>query len=257
MLVIPAIDLLDGRCVRLEEGRRERATVFADDPAAQAAAFAAQGALRLHVVDLDGAFEGRPKNATSIAAIARAVTIPVQVGGGLRDAAAVDAVLELGARFAILGTVAAREPAALAAICARHPGRVLVAIDARDGRVAVRGWVEATDLDPATLARATEAAGAAGIVYTDIARDGTGRGVNVEATTRLAEAVRIPVVASGGVGTLDDVRRLAARGSIGGVVIGQALYTGQVRLREAIAAATAMETATGTGSGTGTGEGSH
>jgi phosphoribosylformimino-5-aminoimidazole carboxamide ribotide isomerase len=237
VIVIPAIDLKDGRCVRLVEGRADTATVFGDDPVAWARRFAAEGARRLHVVDLDGAFAGGPRHAAVIAAMVQGVApVPVEVGGGLRDLAAVGDVLATGARWAILGTAAALEPDLLAAAGARWPGRILVGVDAVDGRVAVDGWTRVLDLTAGDLARRAGAAGAAGVVYTDVRRDGTGRGPNLEATAALAASAPLPVIASGGVAGVEDLVRLSAIPGVVGAVVGRALYTGAVDLRAALAA---------------------
>jgi phosphoribosylformimino-5-aminoimidazole carboxamide ribotide isomerase len=237
MLIIPAIDLQDGRCVRLVEGRAGTATVFGDDPVAMARRWAAEGAPRLHVVDLDGAFTGRPRHAAEIAAIVAAVAVPVEVGGGLRDLAALEAALGTGARWAILGTTAALDPGLLDGACARWPDRILVGVDAVDGRVAVRGWTEVLPLSAPELARRAAAAGAAGVIYTDVRRDGTGRGPDLPGTAAVAAAAGVPVIASGGIGRLDDVLRLAALPGVAGAIVGRALYTGAVDLRAALAAA--------------------
>lgn len=237
MIVIPAVDLRDGRCVRLREGRADAETVFSDDPVAVATRWAALGGARLHVVDLDGAFAGAPRQAALIAKIVAAVApMPVEAGGGLRDAAAVEAMLETGARWAVVGTRAVLDPAFLADICRRHPDRVIVAVDARGDRVAVKGWTETTALTVAEAGRRALDAGAAALLYTDVSRDGTEQGPNVEDTAALARAVALPVLASGGVGTLDDIRRLAHLPGVTGVVVGRALYTGAVTLPDAIAA---------------------
>ena len=239
MLIVPAIDLKHGRCVRLVEGRADSATVFGDDPVQMARRFAAAGAERLHVVDLDGAFDGRPRQAALIAAIATAVPVPIQVGGGLRDLAALGAVLDAGARWAILGTSAARDPGLLAAACQAWPERILVGVDAVDGRVAVEGWTEVVPLLALDLARRARAAGAGAIVYTDVRRDGTGRGPNLEATAALAAGAGCPVIASGGVAGLDDLVALAGIPGVVGAVVGRALYTGAIDLRAALAAVAA------------------
>ncbi len=237
MIVIPAVDLRDGRCVRLREGRADAETVFSDDPVAVATRWAALGGARLHVVDLDGAFAGAPRQAALIAKIVAAVAPrPVEAGGGLRDAAAVEAMLETGARWAVVGTRAVLDPAFLADICQRHPDRVIVAVDARGDRVAVKGWTETTPLGVVEAGRRALDAGAAALLYTDVSRDGTEQGPNVEDTAALARAVALPVLASGGVGTLDDIRRLARLPGVTGVVVGRALYTGAVTLPDAIAA---------------------
>ena len=237
MIVIPAIDLQGGRCVRLVEGRADSATVFGDDPVAMARQWAARGARRLHVVDLDGAFAGAPQHAALLRAIVAAVpTVPVEVGGGLRDLVTLEAALETGARWAVLGTAAALEPTLLEAACARWPGRILVGVDAIDGRVAVRGWTDVLPLEALELTRRAAAAGAAGVIYTDVRRDGTGRGPNLEATAALAAGATVPVIASGGIAGLDDLVRLAAIPNVIGAVVGRALYTGAVDLQAAMAA---------------------
>jgi phosphoribosylformimino-5-aminoimidazole carboxamide ribotide isomerase len=236
MRIYPAIDLRGGRCVRLLEGDFAQETVYGDDPVAVAKRFERDGATWLHVVDLDGARAGRPVQAELIAAICRAVSMPVQVGGGLRDVAAVEAVLATGAARAIVGTAAVRDPALCAEICARHPGRVAVGVDVRDGRVWVSGWLEEEALDPLTLGRRVAGEGAAAVIYTDIGRDGTERGPDVEGTKALADALAIPVIASGGVGGVEHVRALGPIG-VDGVIIGRALYTGAVTLTDALAAA--------------------
>ncbi len=236
MLVIPAIDLKDGRCVRLVRGDMAQATVYADDPAAVARGFAAAGAEWIHVVDLDGAIRGAPVNADAIAAVCRAVGARVEVGGGVRDLATLERVFAAGAGRVVLGTAALEDPGFFQAACRRHPGAILAGIDARRGRVAVAGWVRDSDTDVATLAARVADAGAAGIVFTDIARDGTGDGVNAAAVDALAARVTLPVIASGGVATLDDVRALVAlaRPNLVGVIVGRALYTGAVDLGAAL-----------------------
>lgn len=234
-LVIPAIDLRGGRCVRLVQGRAEAETVFSDDPVGMARHWAAAGAPRLHVVDLDGAFAGRPAQGELVARIAAAVDVPVQAGGGLRDLAAVEAVLAAGARWAVLGTRAALDPGFLLAACQRFEDRIVVAVDAADGRVAVDGWTRVLELEATALARDAAAAGAAAVLYTDIARDGTAAGPNVWSTARVARAAGIPVLASGGIGGLADLRQLAELDGVAGVIVGRALYTGAVDLRRALA----------------------
>jgi phosphoribosylformimino-5-aminoimidazole carboxamide ribotide isomerase len=236
LIVIPAIDLHQGRCVRLRQGRVETATVYGDDPVEWARRFVAEGAARLHVVDLDGAFGGAPRHAALIAAIARAVTVPVQVGGGLRDLDTVAAALATGARWAILGTGAALEPLFLEGACRRWPGQVMVSVDAVSGQVAVDGWTRALPLTAQALARRAAAAGAVAVIYTDVHRDGTGRGPNLEATAALARDAGIPVIASGGVAGIADLVALAAVPGVVGAIVGQALYTGSVGLRDALAA---------------------
>jgi phosphoribosylformimino-5-aminoimidazole carboxamide ribotide isomerase len=241
MTIYPAIDLRGGRCVRLWQGAFERETVYDDDPVAVAQRFQAEGARALHVVDLDGARAGHPAQAPLVAAICAAVDIPVQVGGGLRDQAAVDAVLATGAERAILGTAAVRGPQFARAACRTHPGRIAIALDARGGRLRVAGWTEEEAGDAAEVAARVAAFGVVAIIYTDIGRDGTEQGPDIVGTRRVARAAGVPVLASGGIGSLEDVRavaRLAAEG-VAGVIIGRALYTGAVRLPEALAVAEA------------------
>jgi phosphoribosylformimino-5-aminoimidazole carboxamide ribotide isomerase len=239
MTIYPAIDLRGGRCVRLLQGAFERETVYGDDPVAVARGFAAAGARWLHVVDLDGARAGHPVQRDLVAAICAAVDVPVQTGGGLRDAAAVEAVLAAGAARAVVGTVAVRDPALCQALCAAHPGRIVVGLDARDGALRVGGWTEETAVAPGVLAARVAALGAAAIVYTDIGRDGTEHGPDVDGTRAVARSAGVPVIASGGVGSLADVRAIAALAADGvtGVIIGRALYTGAVRLADALAVA--------------------
>ena len=233
--IVPAVDLKAGRCVRLRQGRADAETVFSDDPVAMARRWQDAGARRLHVVDLDGAFAGRPAQTALVAAMIRAVSIPVEVGGGLREIAHVEAVLAAGARWAIVGTRAALDPAFLGEVCERFRDRVIIGVDASDGRVAVDGWTRVLDLDAIALARDAAAAGAAGIIYTDIARDGTQTGPNLWSTGAVAQAAGIPVFASGGVGSLDDIRQLATVAGLAGVVVGRALYSGAVDLAAAVA----------------------
>ena len=237
MIVIPAIDLKEGRCVRLEQGLMERDTVFNDNPAAQALEWQRQGAELLHIVDLDGAFAGEPKNRAAIEAIVGAISIPTQLGGGIRDLATVEAYLAIGLSRVILGTAAQRNPELVKEACARFPGRIVVGIDAKNGMVAVQGWAEVTGVTAVELAKKFEGYGVAAIIYTDIARDGMLQGPNLEATRALAEAVSIPVIASGGVSTLKDIENLMAIEQYGvtGVITGKAVYTGAINLAEAIA----------------------
>ena len=232
--VIPAVDLKGGRCVRLLHGRADAETVFSGDPVAMARRWEQEGAPRLHVVDLDGAFGGGPAQAAIVRDIVRAIAIPVEVGGGLRTVEHVEAVLEAGARWAIVGTRAALDPQFLGEICRRFDARIIVGIDASDGRVAVDGWTRVLDLDAMALARDAAAAGADAIIYTDIARDGTQGGPNIWSTEAVARAAGIPVFASGGVGSLDDIRQVAGIPGVEGVIVGRALYTGAVRLRDAL-----------------------
>jgi phosphoribosylformimino-5-aminoimidazole carboxamide ribotide isomerase len=233
--IVPAVDVKGGRCVRLVQGRADAETVFGDDPVSMARRWQAEGAERLHVVDLDGAFAGRPAQTAVVREIIQALDIPVEVGGGLREPAHVEMVLEAGARWAIVGTRAALEPAFLGLVCDRYPDHIIVGIDASDGRVAVDGWTRVLDLDAQALARAAAAAGAAAIIYTDIARDGTQAGPNFWSTAAVARAAGIPVFASGGVGSLEDIRQLTAVAGLAGVIVGRALYSGAVDLRRALA----------------------
>jgi phosphoribosylformimino-5-aminoimidazole carboxamide ribotide isomerase len=237
VIVIPAIDLKGGRCVRLVQGKASAETVFSDDPVAVAERWESEGARRLHVVDLDGAFGGGPAQMALIHKIARAVSIPLEVGGGLRTMEHVEAVLEIGVRWAIVGTRAALDPGFLGDVCRRFGDRIIVGLDASDGRVAVDGWTRVLELEAVTVARDAAAAGACTIIYTDIARDGTQTGPNVRSTEALARAAKIPVIASGGVGSLEDIRQLSAIPGIDGVIVGRALYTGAVSLRAALAEA--------------------
>ena len=236
MLIIPAIDLKAGQCVRLYQGDMDRATVYSDDPVETAQRWQREGSPRLHVVDLDAAVSGTTVNTSAIERICQALSIPVQVGGGIRSLATLERLLSLGVSRAILGTVAHRQPTLVAEACARFPGRITVGIDARAGRVAVQGWTETTDLEATDLALRCQDQGVSEIVYTDISRDGTQQGVNHEATGALAEAVSVPVIASGGVASTADIQRLLPFESSGvmGVIIGRALYTGGVQLGEAI-----------------------
>jgi len=235
MIFFPAIDLKDGQCVRLLRGEMDAATVFNDDPGAQAAAFEAQGCRWLHVVDLNGAFAGRPVNADAVRAILGAVSVPVQLGGGIRDLETIAFWLDAGIRRTILGTVAVRDPDLVRQACREYPGRIALGIDAKDGRVAVEGWAEVSELAALELARRFEDAGAAAIIYTDISRDGAMQGPNVAATIELARSVSIPVIASGGVATMDDLAALAKDGAglLEGVISGRAVYDGAIEVRAA------------------------
>ncbi|MBI3637740.1 MAG: 1-(5-phosphoribosyl)-5-[(5-phosphoribosylamino)methylideneamino]imidazole-4-carboxamide isomerase [Candidatus Rokubacteria bacterium] len=237
MIVIPAVDVKDGRCMRLREGRADAETVFSDDPVAMAQRWAARGAARLHVVDLDGAFAGAPRQAALVAKMVAAVApVPVEVGGGLRDAAAVEAALETGARWAVVGTRAALDAAFVVEICRRYRDRIIVAVDARGDRVAIKGWTETVTETVGDVARRARDAGAAAVLYTDVSRDGTGAGPNVEDTARLAATAGLPVLASGGVASVDDLRALAKIAGVAGTVVGRALYTGAIDLAAAITA---------------------
>jgi phosphoribosylformimino-5-aminoimidazole carboxamide ribotide isomerase len=236
VILFPAIDLKDGLAVRLEQGDMARATVFNRDPAEQARIFAAQGFQYLHLVDLDGAFAGRPMNAAAVERILAAVQIPVQLGGGIRDRATIEAWLGKGVTRVIIGTAAVRDPALVKAAAGAFPGRIVVGLDARDGKVAVEGWEATSELSALDLARRFEDAGVAAIVYTDVARDGMLKGLNLEATIALADAVSIPVIASGGLASIDDVRALlAARAQkLAGAIVGRALYDGRLNAAEAL-----------------------
>jgi phosphoribosylformimino-5-aminoimidazole carboxamide ribotide isomerase len=239
VIVYPAIDLRGGRCVRLREGDFARETIYGDDPPAMARQWEAAGAEWLHVVDLDGARAGSPVQLALVAAICRAVSIPVQVGGGLRDRAAVERVLAAGAARAIVGTVAVRAPLECESICRACPGRIAVGLDARDGRLRTTGWLEESGVDALQVAPRVAAMGAAAIVYTDIGRDGTQEGPDIDGTRAVAHAAGIPVIASGGIGCVDHIRAVAglAADGVAGVIVGRALYTGSVALTDAIAAA--------------------
>ncbi len=236
MILYPAIDLKDGRCVRLVRGEMAQATVFNDDPAAQARQFADQGFAWLHIVDLNGAFAGKPVNATAVDAILGAVSIPVQLGGGIRSLATIEAWLDKGIARVILGTVAVRNPRLVREACAAFPGRIAVGIDARAGKVAVEGWAEASELGAAELARRFEGAGVAAIVYTDIDRDGVLSGLNLPATADLARSTSIPVIASGGLAGLDDIEALLRpeHRMIAGAIAGRALYDGRLDAKAAL-----------------------
>jgi phosphoribosylformimino-5-aminoimidazole carboxamide ribotide isomerase len=237
LTLYPAIDLKDGACVRLRRGEMDQATVYSDDPAAQARAWQESGCRWLHVVDLNGAFAGQSVNAAAVDAILAAAAVPVQLGGGIRDLAAVERWLAAGVRRVILGSAAVRDPALVRESCRRFPGRVAVGIDARDGFVATDGWAETSTLAATDLAARFADAGVAAIIYTDIARDGMLGGLNLEATAGLATSSAIPVIASGGVGSLDDLRALKAltHPNIEGVIVGRALYDGRIDPAAAIA----------------------
>lgn len=237
MILYPAIDLKDGQCVRLFKGEMEKATVFSDDPAAQAAQFEAAGCEWIHLVDLNGAFAGQPVNAAAVEAILARVKVPCQLGGGIRDMATIAAWLEKGLARVILGTVAVENPALVREAAAAFPGQVAVGIDARDGRVATKGWATETDVMVTDLARSFEDAGVAAIIYTDINRDGAMGGPNIEATAALARAVSIPVIASGGVSSLADLIALRDCGAgLDGAISGRALYDGAIDLPAALKA---------------------
>ena len=237
MIILPAIDLKEGKCVRLEQGLMDRDTVYHDNPAEQARIWQEQGGELLHIVDLDGAFAGVPKNRDAIKAIVEAITIPSELGGGIRHLQTIEAYLELGIDRVILGTVAKENPQLVEEACKKYPGRIVVGIDARDGLVAVRGWADVTAKKATEMAREMAGFGVEAIIYTDIARDGMMQGPNIEATRKLAESIDIPVIASGGLSSLDDIRRLMAIESAGvtGVITGKAIYSGAIDLREAVA----------------------
>lgn len=236
MLIIPAIDLKDGECVRLRQGRMEDSTVFSSDPVAMARQWVAAGGRRLHLVDLNGAFAGEPVNGEVVTDIARAFPeLPVQIGGGIRSGDAIEAYLQAGVSYVIIGTRAVKEPGFVTEMCRQFPGHIIVGIDAKQGRVATDGWAEVTDVMAADLARRFEADGVSAIVYTDIDRDGMMQGVNVKATAAMADASPIPVIASGGIATIEDIRALnaVAHKGILGAITGRAIYEGALDVAEA------------------------
>ena len=237
VILFPAIDLKNGQCVRLEQGDMARATVFNLDPAAQASHFAAQGFEYLHVVDLDGAFAGKPVNALAVEAMLAKVTMPVQLGGGIRDLKTVEAWLEKGITRVIIGTAAVRDPELVKSAARKFPGRVAVGLDARDGKVAVEGWAATSEVTALDIARRFEDAGVAAIIFTDIARDGLLKGLNLDATVELADRISIPVIASGGFASIDDVKALLAPRAkkLAGAIVGRALYDGRLDPAAALA----------------------
>ena len=237
MILFPAIDLKNGQCVRLEQGDMARATVFNLDPAAQARSFAAQGFEYLHVVDLDGAFAGKPVNAQAVEAMLKAITMPVQLGGGIRDLRTVEAWLEKGISRVIIGTAAVRDPALVKNAAKAFPGRVAVGLDARDGKVAVEGWAETSQVTALEIAQRFEDAGVAAIIFTDIARDGLLKGLNLDATIALADRISIPVIASGGLASIDDIKAMLTprAGKLAGAIAGRALYDGRLDPAAALA----------------------
>jgi phosphoribosylformimino-5-aminoimidazole carboxamide ribotide isomerase len=243
VILFPAIDLKDGRCVRLRRGAMESATVFNDDPGAQALSFERAGFSWLHCVDLDGAFAGKPANAEAIRAIRAATSLPIQLGGGIREMAAIEGWLAAGITRVILGTVALKNPALVKEAARAFPGKIVVGADAVGGKIATEGWAEVSDLTPADLGRRFEDAGVAAILFTDVDGDGLLGGVNVTATAALAKAVRIPVIASGGVGSIADIEALIAakEPNIEGVVIGRALYDGKIEPKEALGLANSVQ----------------
>ncbi len=237
MLIIPAIDLKEGKCVRLQQGLMDKATVYGEDPGAMAKHWQNQGAELLHVVDLNGAFAGAPRNLDAIKSIRQAVTMSIEVGGGIRDLATIGTLVSIGVERIILGTAAIENPQFVAEACAKYPGRIIVGIDAKDGLVAIRGWAEVTKVKAIDLANQMQENGVIAIIYTDIKRDGMLSGPNVEATRDLARALHIPVIASGGVHTMKDIENLLAvrQAGVSGVITGKAIYSGSLDLKEAIA----------------------
>jgi len=242
MLIIPAIDLKDGRCVRLQQGRMDTATVFSDDPVAMAKHWSGLGARRLHIVDLNGAIAGRPKNEKIIRDVIRAVgdATPIEIGGGIRDLDTIESYLDAGVGYVIIGTAAVKNPGLLHDACYAFPGHIIVGLDAKDGKVAVEGWSKMTGHDVVDLAKKFEDYGVEALVYTDIGRDGMMTGVNMDATLKLARAIKIPIIASGGLNSVDDVRQicsqLASEGVVGAIA-GRALYEGKLDFKQAQAAA--------------------
>ncbi|MDI6801593.1 MAG: 1-(5-phosphoribosyl)-5-[(5-phosphoribosylamino)methylideneamino]imidazole-4-carboxamide isomerase [Thermodesulfovibrionales bacterium] len=234
MIVIPAIDLKDGQCVRLLQGKKEDATVYSDDPASTAKKWESCGAKLLHVVDLDGAFTGSQKNIESIRKIRQAVNMEIEVGGGIRDMDRIDLLISLGINRVILGTVAIEKPDLIKEACRKYPGKVLVGIDAKNGLVAVKGWVEVTEVKAKNLALKMQEYGAAGIIYTDISKDGMMTGPNIKATREMVESLNIPVIASGGVSSITDIKNLMAIKNLLGAITGKAIYSSAIDLKEAI-----------------------
>ena len=236
MLIIPAVDLKEGKCVRLEQGLMEKATIYSEDPATTAKHWEAQGAELLHVVDLDGAFAGSPRNLEAIIAIRKAIKIPIEVGGGIRDMSTVRKLVSIGIERIILGTAAIKDPSFVQAACSAFPGKIIVGIDAKDSLVAIKGWAEVTTVKAIDLARQMQDHGVIAIIYTDIKRDGMLSGPNIEATRDLAKALHIPVIASGGVHTMKDIENLLAvrHAGVTGVITGKAIYSGSLDLKDAI-----------------------
>ena len=241
MLIIPAIDLKDGRCVRLQQGKMETATVFSDDPVAMAKHWAAEGARRLHIVDLNGAIAGKPKNEKVIRDIVAAVgEVPVQLGGGIRDLDTIESYLDAGVTYIVIGTAAVKNPGFLSDACYAFPGHVIAGLDAKEGKVAVEGWSKMTGHDVVDLAKKFEEYGIEALVYTDIGRDGMMTGINVDATFRLAQAIKTPIIAAGGLNSIKDVQTVCAKlvpEGIIGAIAGRALYEGKLDLKKAQAAA--------------------
>jgi phosphoribosylformimino-5-aminoimidazole carboxamide ribotide isomerase len=245
LTLYPAIDLKEGRCVRLRRGEMADATIYADDPAAQARSFAQAGCRWLHVVDLDGAFAGKSVNTAAVRAILTAVSVPVQLGGGIRDMAAIEAWLDAGIARVILGSAAAKNPSLVREACGAYPGHIAIGIDARDGRVATEGWAQTSTMTALDLARRLEDAGAAALIYTDIARDGMLQGLNITQTLELTRAIATPVIASGGVAGMADLEALLPYADmLDGVIVGRALYDGRLSLTEALALLDQTQTAT-------------
>jgi phosphoribosylformimino-5-aminoimidazole carboxamide ribotide isomerase len=236
MIIIPAVDIKGGRCVRLREGRADAETIFSDRPLEMAQKWVDQGAERLHIIDLDGAFEKGPRNRSAIQEIVEAIKVPIQLGGGIRDLKTVESYLSLGLTQIILGTAALKDPAMIKEACRFFPGQIMVSLDARDNRLAVEGWIEISEKDPVDLAKQYEDWGVKAIIFTDISRDGTQQGPSISSTRRLAQATRIPVIAAGGIATLTDVQSLAAleADGLGGMITGRAIYSGSLILPEAI-----------------------
>ena len=234
MRIIPAIDLKDGKCVRLLQGREDAVTVYSEDPVLTARRWESCGASLLHVVDLDGAFTGSRKNLQAVKRICESVAMGIELGGGIRDMDTIDELVGTGIQRVILGTVAIKEPVLLEEACKKYPGKIIVGIDARDGKVAVKGWVETTATDATSLAKEAEKNRAAGIIYTDISTDGMMTGPNVRAVKEMVRTVTIPVIASGGVSSLEDIKKLLGIDGLWGVITGKAIYSGSLELREAI-----------------------
>lgn len=236
MLVIPAIDIKNGRCVRLKQGRMSEETLYSEVPEEMARRWYQEGAERIHIVDLDGAVEGRPVNEPAIQRIVQSIPIPIEIGGGIRDMSTVDAYLELGIHFIILGTVAYKDPEFVNRACKKHPGRIILGIDASKGQVAVEGWTEKTAVTPSKMIKNYDSLDIAAVIYTDIERDGMRTGPNIEATKNLSEDIKIPVIASGGVSSIKDIERLMSIEKYGviGVITGRAIYEGTLNLSEAI-----------------------
>ncbi|MEW6215541.1 MAG: 1-(5-phosphoribosyl)-5-[(5-phosphoribosylamino)methylideneamino]imidazole-4-carboxamide isomerase [Nitrospirota bacterium] len=234
MIVIPAIDLKDGQCVRLLQGKRDTVTVYSSDPAATARRWKSCGAKLIHIVDLDGAFTGNLKNLDAIIKIRRSVKIPLQVGGGIRNIGNIIKLFSAGIERVVIGTAVIEDPEFVTYSCSKYPGRVLIGVDAKEGRVAIRGWEEDILVDAIELARRLEIVGAAGIIYTDIARDGTLSGPNLEEIRKIVEGLNIPVIAAGGVSCIEDIKNLMKIRNLWGVITGKAIYTGSLNLREAI-----------------------